>query len=69
MNIERMLVDLSNDHYVAIQYDASRRLWQIMTVGPIGNPTPTKHVLSGATLKEVVREMYLDLKPGTVHAG
>lgn len=69
MNIERILVDLSNTYYLAVQYDASRRRWQMMTVGPIGDPHPTKHVVSGTVLKDIVREMYLDLKPGTVHAG
>jgi hypothetical protein len=68
-SVEKMLVALSYDHHVALQYDASRGLWQIMTVGPINTPPPTKHAAVGHTLKEVVAELYGDLQPGTIYAG
>lgn len=69
MTVEKMLVELANDHYLSLQYDAGRGVWQVMSLGPVGSGMSTKHMLAGATLKEVVRELYNDLKPGTVHAG
>lgn len=69
MSVERMLLDLANDHHLALTYDVREGYWQVASIGPLNDVTATKHMLRGRVLKEVVRELYNDLKPGTVHAG